>query len=309
MIKAEYIKEEKLLAQLPVFYQPWYLNIFGNNWDVLSFKEDGVGLWIFPYFIEKKFFLKLIRPPFHTPYYGPYLVKTQDTLNNTMSEKALRFFIKNLKDPDYLYFSVPEPLDLNICSKNKFNAIKRVTYLLDLTQAEETLFVNMNSMRRRNIRKAERELVIKESDFDIDLYYQWIKDVFGRQNKHYIYSIDFLKRYVTSILENNGGMVFTAYNKEGIPLSMSLVLNDKERAYYILGANNPQNKHSAAATAIMWEGIKAAKRLGCKQFDFEGSVIPEIANFYSKFGAEKIDYFGWERNTSLLWQLKRKILK
>jgi hypothetical protein len=68
------------------------------------------------------------------------------------------------------------------------------------------------------------------------------------------------------------------------------------RAYYILVGNHPNGKTIGASHALIDEFIKdyAGKNM---LLDFEGSDIPNLAFFYSSFGAtqEKYPSIKWNR--------------
>ena len=69
------------------------------------------------------------------------------------------------------------------------------------------------------------------------------------------------------------------------------IIADDLNAYYLGGGydhNNPQSAH--AVSYLIWESIKWAKSQAIKNFDFEGSEIEGIAEFFRKFGAEKTEY-------------------
>ena len=43
-------------------------------------------------------------------------------------------------------------------------------------------------------------------------------------------------------------------------------------------------------TLVLWDAIHEAKNRGSKIFDFEGSMIPTIAEFFRSFGAVQTPY-------------------
>lgn len=298
MTKQEYIADTQMLEKLPVFYQPWYFDLFGTDWDVKLFNDDNS--YIFPYFKEVKKSFKLSRPQAFMPYYGPFKLEKESPL-----EKYLKNWSKNF---DFILLSPHFSINTTDFKSIGFKEYSRVTHLLDLSLAEEDLLKNMDYMRRKNIKKATKELIVKENDFEVEQYFDWINKTFSKRNDKQPHSLSFFKKYVETVLANNSALVYTIYNQEGTPLSMSLILFDKNCAYSILGANNGEIKHSAATTALLWEGIKAAKNMGCTHFDFEGSKVPEIANFFSKFGAQRIDFSAWTKTNSVLWKIKLKLL-
>lgn len=57
----------------------------------------------------------------------------------------------------------------------------------------------------------------------------------------------------------------------------------------MLGAD-PRYRSSGAASLTMWEAIKFAATV-TKRFDFEGSMIEPIEQFFRSFGAVQKPYF------------------
>ncbi len=309
MTKKDYINNSSLLEQLPVFYQPWYLNIFGDNWDVKLF-EGKEQTWIFPYFIEKKAGISINRPPMLTPYHGPFcLNETKDLIAPIEAEESIIKELTQFAKQFGIFAICPHfKFRFDALSSQKMQSKARVTHFLKLDPTKDDLFAAMDYARRKNVKKAERELVIKEAVFNVDDYFEWINATYQKRGGTQPFPKSFFEKYVKTVLEHQAGIANTIYNNEGAAISMSLVLLDKVSAYSILGANNPAHKHNAATTALLWKSIEQAKDLNCSIFDFEGSSIPEIAHFFSKFGGERVDYKGWEQTNSLLWKLKTKIL-
>ena len=39
---------------LPIFYQPWWLDVVSKNWDVVVYKKSNQIFGVFPYEMKKK---------------------------------------------------------------------------------------------------------------------------------------------------------------------------------------------------------------------------------------------------------------
>ena len=60
---------------------------------------------------------------------------------------------------------------------------------------------------------------------------------------------------------------------------------------------------------LLWHAIKEAKKRGNKTFDLEGSMDEGVERFFRNFGAGRALYIVLHKNDSLLWKLKKMILK
>lgn len=301
-IKLNYIQNSNLLQKLPVFYQPWYMDIFGIEWDVVVAKNENYTL-VFPYFIEKKLGFTLSRPHHLTPYYGPYLLSE----NNTPPQMLLSDWekIKQQMPRWSMQWLTPHySFDTNYLLNDNFKKVNKVTYVLDLNKSTETLFNELDPMRRRNIRKAEKELTIQANDFDIDRYIDWMQQTFKKRNNKFYYDKNTFRNYLKEVMAHNAALAYTCNDKNGNAVAMTLTLFDAKCGYAILVAKNPEITHSAATTALLWQSILQCKQNNCSVFDFEGSSIPEIANFYAKFGSTKIAFNSYQKINSLLWKIK-----
>src|SRR5687767_10201316 len=69
--KAKCLSLPELQQQLPVFFQPWWLDIVSKHWDVALADNGGVITGVWPFSTDKKLGLKLVRNPQLTPYLGP----------------------------------------------------------------------------------------------------------------------------------------------------------------------------------------------------------------------------------------------
>ena len=67
---------------------------------------------------------------------------------------------------------------------------------------------------------------------------------------------------------------------------------DERIGYYLLGGYDPKESHHGASAIAMWEAIKFTKEeLGLNQFDFEGSMIQPVEQFFRKFGGKLTPYY------------------
>ena len=84
---------------------------------------------------------------------------------------------------------------------------------------------------------------------------------------------------------------FLARSKEGEPLGAVWIAWDDKRAYYLLGGYDQSAKSNNAVALAMWRAIQfTATDLKLPEFDFEGSPIPAVEQFFRKFGGTLTPY-------------------
>lgn len=307
MTKRDYINDTDLLKRMPVFYQPWYLDILGPDWDILSNDTPGAG-WIFPYFKERKFIFSLCRPQALNPYYGPFPAgEYTDTWKPGAGELAA---LSRLIEKNAEVILSPYPgFDFSVLEASGFSAKARTTYLLDLTRSEAELLENVEKKHRRGIEKAGEQLHLEEGIFDLGKLVAWMEHAYEKRGTKSRITAGFIRKYVQAVLDNKAGIALTAVDKKGEARSMVLVLLDPgtANAYYIIAANNFTEPHNTANTYLIWQSIMMAKERGYKRFDFEGSSIPGIARFFAKFGGTPVHFSHWQTVNSWAWKLKQKL--
>ena len=65
---------------------------------------------------------------------------------------------------------------------------------------------------------------------------------------------------------------------------------DRDTMYYLASGYYDSDKKGDAMSLLLWEGILLAKEKNLT-FDFEGSMVPGIAEFFRSFGSEASTYY------------------
>ena len=275
---------------LPVFHQPYWLDtVCGGtaNWQVICVRRGEDIVATMPLYFKKK---GVIGQPPLTPYLGPYIKfpEGQKPLTKHQYEReVLTELISNIPPFRYLKFNLlPERTNWLPFYWNYFSQTTRYTYrLYDLNL--ERLFDQMKGSLRRQIRKAEKSIKIEFSD-DIELFFKVNRFTFNRKKMPMPYSLEFLKR-LDGAVKNQRAIMFGKDEKGNIHAGLYL-LWDEKRAYYMMGGIHPDYQNSGANPYLFWQAIKYAACF-VQEFDFEGSMIRSIENFFASYSAEQTPYF------------------
>lgn len=260
---------------------------------ICSFSVDGQLIGMLPYSRVNGRMLSGIQQLPLTPY-------TDICWNNSkpglfdLKDLCLEKFINDLKKQKLDYITLCFHPNLNYVNSSGFS------YILDLTYSENDLFKGMRNDKQRNIKKAEKESVTVDFTKDADLAFGLVTKTFERQKGNTEW-MSHLKKIVNN---TSNSFQVTAY-LDGTPGSSLFFIYDSQRCYYIFGGIDPELNAHYLGPYAMWKGILHAKTLGVGIFDFEGSTIPSIEQYFKSFGASKeyftsFNHFNWRYKT-LKW--------
>jgi hypothetical protein len=247
------------------------------------------------------FGIKSVGLPELTPYSG-ILFKDQvgKYISKLSAEKeASQKIVRRLKKDFHLvYFQFsPGEVDLQPFIWEGFTPGIRYTYIICLDQSLEDILKAMSDGTRHNVRKAEKDGISIVESNDFDEIYRLVKMTHDRQG---IMPCDesLASDYNTILANKKIRRAFIAKNQDGEPIAMAYIAWDNKRSYYILGGYDSNKSHYGATTLAIWQAIKSSKQeLGLKEFDFEGSMVPQIEQFFRGFGGRQTVFYtaSWEK--------------
>jgi lipid II:glycine glycyltransferase (peptidoglycan interpeptide bridge formation enzyme) len=300
-------------ADVPVFQQPWWLDITCAQWDVALYKKgDNIaGAW--PYPVEKKIGVTLLRTPMLTPYLGPQVFYPRDLKESNLDSfqhEAVADLIAQLPAAPVWHLAIqPGIKQAGIFKKYKLHPLVQQTFLLELNEDEETLLANMKDATRRNIRIAESEVTICNSPGCIKDLYQFQKETLSKKGKPMPYSLKYMQKLMDACLANNAGALWAAKDAKGTIQAMVWQVWDNNCSYYFMGGQNPETNSYRAMSLLLWHTIREAKKRGNKTFDLEGSMDEGVERFFRNFGGDRALYIVLQKNRSFIWKLKQMIFR
>lgn len=295
---------------LPVFLQYWWLDEVCPAWDVAIVKKGDLVAGVWPYAIEQKAGISLLRTPKLTPYLGPYIFFPSDikeSNRDAFEHETIEALLKQLPSAKVWNISLqPGFKQAGLMKAHGLASVVRQTFLIDISVGEATVFANMKDSLRRNIRNAEKELVVVKDPSAIASLYQFQKQTLSDKGAHQAYSSQDMQQLFNACHDKNAGAMWVAKSGDKV---LAIVWNvwDEERSYYFMGAQNPAEDSNKAKSLLLWHAIKEAVNRGNKIFDMEGSMDPGVERFFRGFGGQRELYMVVSKNESLMWKLKQLI--
>ena len=101
----------------------------------------------------------------------------------------------------------------------------------------------------------------------------------------------------------NSSSVFTVIAEGGEYQAFCAIVDG---VCYYLVSSNAKNDNALSACGVKF-CIEESIRRGCRAFDFEGSMIPEIEVFFRSFGGDLLPYFSIEGGRGIVYSIRRLI--
>lgn len=289
--------------KVPLFFEPFWLDSAGHDWDVLCGNSDGSRLY-FVYHMEKKLGFRIIRNPFLTPYTGflfddnikdPLLLQMLITqiLNKLPSYHELNLDLLPVPGKEFQYLSLE--------TKNK------ITNILSL-EDKEGILSRYKPALKRQIKKAEKTLEIREMN-DIGLFYQLHEKTFEKQDIKTVTPIKaFKKIWATCRTHQCGKLLFAIDADNNVHAAIFLTWHH-HTAYYQAGGTDNAFYGSGAMSYLMHRAIMTAADFGMKYFDFEGSMLSGVNRFFRNFSPVEITHKNISKMDSKLLKMIKSVTK
>ena len=282
---------------IPLFHQPWWLDaVTSGNWDVaISVNGNGEICAAMPYTQTKKYFRLAALQPFLTPYLGVLFFYPPDmqkrvsfySFENEHSKKVIEQL------PDYLLY---QRHAFSIDFKNwfpfyfkGFTQSSRYTYILKYIKDQEQVRKGMTNNLKRQISNAQENCSIHETD-NIHHVFDLTKETLSYKNVKYAMKNEVLEKLDHELSLRGQRKILIAKNKEGIILSGLYLCWDSRQAY-LLGLGMKRNYRSTnSVKLVIWQSIRIASEF-VDEYNFEGSMVPEVETVFRSFGGEMTPYF------------------
>lgn len=304
LVENEYALWDDFVDNSPqgtVFHKTYWLKASGENFRIYGYFKGNELFAGIPVCYDQIFGCKYFSRPLQTPYMG-ILFKEQDVkyVKKISREKGISIrLIQRLKTEFYsINFNfTPGTVDLQPLIWEGFTCNVRYTYIINLNNSLEDIWKSMDVSRRRNIRKAKKDGITVSSGNDLQEVFSLVEKTFDRQDMKVSFK-NVVFNYLYALKERNQCISFLAKNENGNNIAVVYLVWDNNRCYYLMGGYDSENSHHGATAMAMWEAIKFSMgELGLAEFDFEGSMIPQIEQYLRKFGGILTPYYSvfWER--------------
>lgn len=266
---------------MPYAYH-WYLDaVTGEQWEALVV-NDYETVMPLPY-NRKLIGLKQVYHPFFTQQLGVFSTKPihLDVITSffeSIPHSYVRFYSQvNFANPI-------ENLDFG------FQIETRNNFILPLNQPYETLYASFSKGIKYSIKKGIKWQHHREQ-LDVETFISFfekseipdMKKIMGQLKR-------ILKPLLPAIEQRGIGYPVGLFSKEGHLLAALFLLKSHGRLIYLLSRSTQEGKKKRAMAFLIHSIIKEHAEMPYI-FDFEGSNIPSLIEFFTSFGAVNQTYW------------------
>jgi hypothetical protein len=265
---------------VPVFFRGMYLDIVCEGlWDVVLYEEKERITAAYIYMIKRKIGLNYIIQPKLCPYTGPIF------FNPSNPKKAYSYLIDHLPSnqliiQDYFH-SIPKFNDFANTHLTKH------TYVVDKSVKLNSLWLQQSSKHRRIIQNASKTLKYELVE-NFEEFQDFLIEAFLSRGKKQPMDINIFKNLDKELHKGGLRRIVKCTDSNNIDVAMAYLIIDEKWTFNFANAVNYDYTHNGMHL-ILWKELERAINSG-KSFDFEGSMLPGVDKFYSRFKGTKTPY-------------------
>jgi hypothetical protein len=273
-----------------IFGTPWWLEaIAPGEWGRATVEDGGQMIAVWPYVARRmKFGLVRVGTTSLAPRMGPRFFIPDAKARPSRESEVFRQLVEGLPKYDYLNFALPSRLtNWTPFHWLGFQQTTRYSYVIDTARPLDEIWEGMADATRGAIRKATKNLEVAEGS--AETLWNLTGSSFARQMRRSPYDPERLADAVAAARAHHSGTVKTAIDSSGQAHASALFVWDRERCYYLVGGADTALRSSGAMSLLLWDGIRLAHERGLI-FDFEGSMIASVEQFFRRFGGTPEPY-------------------
>ena len=277
---------------VPIYSKPWYMDAIclPDNWDVWVYETGGNVLAAMPYYVEMRGKYKYITKAPFTQTNGlsfiedPVRSKIKDAELQKKVIDAVVPFIESLGLDCYEQQYSHTFIDWSPFYWHNFTIFVRYSYIIEDTSSMEKVWQGYKTDYRNQILKGQKLTYVSE-DISEETFYTQYEKVFAKQNKPCNLPRDMWHRIYNAALEHHSGKILCSKDKEGNIHAILFIVWDERYMYHLMGGYDPEYVQSQGYLSLTHYAIGLAHEMGLS-YDFEGSMIPQIAKSYRQFGGD-----------------------
>jgi hypothetical protein len=268
----------------------WYLDIVAEKkWEILVLNDYEA---VMPLPIRKKYLIKYVYNPLWILQLGVFSV------NKNIDEDS---FLKKV-------FETYKLIDIRLNITNKIELFKhekkvKQTHFLELTDYD-TIKSNFRSDRKKDLKRAVKAGLNEKWNASLDEFLAlYSKNLKARSNAFDNNDYDRINLLLQTCIEKDKGDLLSIYDENNQLVAAGFFLKHHKRITILVSTTDLNNRKNGANTFLINQAIQ--KYLTHYEiFDFGGSSITSIANYFLSFGALEDTYFQIQyNNLPLLYKI------
>ena len=274
----------------------WYLDIVAEKqWEVLVLGDYES---VMPLPVRKKYFITYVHNPLWVLQLGVFSINETNN-NNPFIKKA---------------FSIYKLIDLRLNIDNKIGGFseektEKQTHFLKLDNYD-VIKSNFRSDRKKDLKRAVKSGLYGKWNDDLKLFLDlFFKNITSRVSSINEKDFNRLQSIIEICIEKEKGELLSVFDENNNLVASGFFLKHNKKITILVSTTDLKNRKNGANTYLIDQAIK--KYLSnYKVFNFGGSSIKSIANYFLSFGAKENTYYQINyNNLPLLYKIIKSLKK
>jgi len=274
----------------------WYLDIVAEKqWEVLVLGDYES---VMPLPVRKKYFITYVHNPLWVLQLGVFSINETNN-NNPFIKKA---------------FSIYKLIDLRLNIDNKIGGFseektEKQTHFLKLDNYD-VIKSNFRSDRKKDLKRAVKSGLYGKWNDDLKLFLDlFFKNITSRVSSINEKDFNRLQSIIEICIEKEKGELLSVFDENNNLVASGFFLKHNKKITILVSTTDLKNRKNGANTYLIDQAIK--KYLSnYKVFNFGGSSIKSIANYFLSFGAKENMYYQINyNNLPLLYKIIKSLKK
>tara|TARA_R110002073_G_scaffold293194_2_gene458789 strand:+ start:67988 stop:68884 length:897 start_codon:yes stop_codon:yes gene_type:complete len=259
-------------SQSLVYGYSWYLDSVVEHWSAIVLNDYEA---VMPIPNTKKYFIKYVYPPFWILQLGIF---------SQVDNYDKKSFINCLK-VKFRFVELRLNSDNEIDPPSQINRFQELQLISDYKSIKESY----KSDRKKDLKRAAKHhLAEKWSDSPENLISLFKNNVGKRTPNIKQQDYEKLNRLINTCIERGVGEILSIYETD-ILVASAFFLKNKKTITILCSSTDFTNRKNGANTFLIDRAIYKYQQ-DYEIFNFGGSSIESIANYFLSFGAESVNY-------------------
>ena len=279
-----------------IFSKTWYLDALQVDYDILVVEEKGT---IKAGIVLAKNEINTYANPMLDKYLGILFLDSNGNVYKKISNqyKYIELLAKELKKiKSFDYYFHPSFDNWIPLSWAGFTQQTRYTYRINNSKSMEDIKKAYHSNLKNDIKNAIKNDIVIKRDIPFEELWSVIDKTFLRQGSKPPFKKDKLEHFIDTLSKQDSFVSFGAYDTDNNCIAVLGIAYEKKSSYLLLNGIDIDRQIRGANAYIVDESIKYFHDK-CDYYDFEGSMLNGVEQFYRRFGGELTPYYRiWNDN-------------
>lgn len=292
--------EQQVLSELPLYWQDRWLNLAAGkgNWKRIDLLEDSrlIGSWV--YLLKKKMGLSIVSMPNLTAYSGPWInpmyIPHEPYKRHIFIKDKLEKLASDLPKTDIFFQQLMPGFEGEFALQwSGFKQAYRYTFFVPKSTHLRQLEADAGWKARSHVKNARSLTKIRVAE-NFEAFEEYFSFHFPNRDVKPIVKV------LSALMEDKSATILELIDTAGKCQGICVLVWDDRCTYLLFALRNPSASIPNSMQVLIWESIKMSLHAG-RDFDFEGSVHPNIFASFSRYGAEM-------RKHTIIWKTSSSML-